>query len=68
VVNSLCAHLGLEFIAVLLDGLEVIFLCEKLAALELRHAGFYYHIGFEVQHALDFSQGHVQKQPHAAGQ
>ena len=62
------AHAGIEFVAVLLDGLEIHFVGEQLAALQRGHAGIDHDEGLEVQHALDFAQGHVEHEADAGRQ
>ena len=67
-VDRFGAHAGIELIAVLFDRLEIHFVREQLAALQRGHAGIDHHEGFEVQHALDLAQGHVQHETDAGGQ
>ncbi|MNF61945.1 hypothetical protein D3C84_436110 [compost metagenome] len=55
-------HLGVEFVAPLFQCVQIVLFGQHLAALEVGHAGFDNHIGFEIQHALDVTQGHVQQQ------
>ncbi len=56
------AHLGVEFVTPLFQCVQVLLFGQHLAALEVGHAGFDHYIGFEIQHALDVTQGHVQQQ------
>jgi len=51
-----------------LDLGEVVVLGEELAALERRQARVGDDIGFEVQHALDVPQRHIQDESEARGQ
>ena len=67
-VDGLGAHAGVEVVAVLTHGLQVGVVGHELAALERRHARVHHHEGFEVQHALDLAQRHVQHQADARGQ
>src|SRR6185295_5626720 len=48
--------------SMLFDGFEVHFIGEQLAAGQRRHARIDDHEGLEVQHALDFTQRHVEHQ------
>src|SRR6185295_5529869 len=66
--HGLGAHARVEFVAVLLDGLEVHLVCEQLATLQRRHAWIDDHEGLEVQHALDLAQRHVEHEADARGQ
>jgi hypothetical protein len=54
--------------SVLLDRVQVHFVGEQLAALHLGHARVDDHEGFEVQHALDLAQRHVEHEADAAGE
>ncbi len=54
------AHQGTEVVAVLFGLGEEIVIRHDLAALERRHARFDHAPGFEVQHAFDVAQGHVE--------
>jgi len=64
-LDAFGAHQGLEFITVLLLlGLEVV-LGHDRELLQRRHARVDNHIGFEVQHALDIAQRHVEHQAQA---
>ena len=56
------AHAGIEFIAVLLDGFEIQLVGQQLAALQLRHARLDHDERFEIEHALDLAQRHVEHQ------
>ena len=67
-VDRLGAHAGVELVTVLLDRVEVHFVGKQLAALHLRHARVDDHEGFEVQHALDLAQRHVQHEADARRQ
>ncbi len=67
-LDRLGAHLGFEFVAELFQGVEIFLVGEQLAALQGGHAGLGDHEGFEVQHALDVAQGHVQHQTDAGRQ
>ncbi len=64
---GLGAHGGVE-VAVLLAGLRVLFLGQQLAAFQGGQARLGHHVGFEIQHALDVAQGHVQHQADARRQ
>ncbi len=54
------AHFGTEFVAVFLDLVVVILLGHDLPRLQRRHARFDHHVRFEVQHAFDVAQRHVE--------
>src|SRR5690606_721443 len=66
--HGLGAHAGVELVAVLLDRLEVHLVREQLAALERRHARVDDDEGFEIEHALDLSQRHVEHEADARGE
>ena len=62
------AHRGAEVVTELLDLREVVVLGQQLAALERRHARVGHDVGFEVQHALDVAQRHVEHHAQARRQ
>ncbi len=62
-VDRLGAHACVELVPVLLDGLQVLLVGQQLAALELGHPGIDHDEGLEIEHPLDITQGHIQKQP-----
>ncbi len=62
------SHARREVVGVLLDLRQVIVFRQQLAAIERRHAGFGDDVGFEVQHAFDVAQGHVEHHAHTRGQ
>ena len=68
VVHRLCAHRGVEVVAVLLAHLHELLFVEQLAALERGQARLGDDERLEVQDALDVAQGHVQHQADARGQ
>ena len=57
------AHLRLEFVTELFGLGQIVVFRHQLAALERRHPGLDDHEGFEVQHALDVAQRHVEDHP-----
>ena len=60
IAHAFGAHDRAEVIAILFGlGEEVVF-GEQLAALERGHARLDHHIGFEIEHALDIAQRHVE--------
>ena len=61
-LDALGTHLGLEFVAVFHDVLVIVVLGHDAELLQRRHAGVGHHIGFEVEHALDVAQRHVEHQ------
>lgn len=67
-VHGFGAHGGVEVVVVLLACGQVLLFGQQLAALERGQARLGDHVGFEVQHALDVTQGHVQHQADARGQ
>lgn len=67
-VHGLGAHGGVEVVVVLLACGQVLLFGQQLAALEQGQARLGDDIGFEVQHALDVTQGHVQHQADARRQ
>ena len=67
-VDRLGAHAGVELVTVLLDRLEVHLVGEQLAALHLGHARVDDDEGFEIQHALDLAQRHVEHEADARRQ
>ena len=66
--DRLGAHARVKLIAVLLDRLEVELIGQQLAALHRRHAWIDDDEGFEVEHALDLAQRHVEHEADARGQ
>ena len=68
VADALGAHGRREVVAVLLDLGEVVVLGEQLAAVQRRHARVGHDVGFEIQHALDVAQRHVEHHAQARGQ
>ena len=69
--NPLGSHARREIVAVLLDLGEVVFLRQELGPLDLLvvdHAGVGDDVGFEVEHALDVPERHVEHEAQAAGQ
>ena len=60
VEHGLGAHAGVELITVLLDRLEIHLVGQQLTSLHRRHAWVDDDKGFEVKHALDLAQRHVQ--------
>ena len=54
------AHQRFEFVTVLLDLVEVVFFGQQLLLLQRRHARFGHDEAFEVQHAFDVAQRHVE--------
>ena len=68
VVDCLGAHLRLEVVAVLLDGVEVHVVRQQLAPFEVRHSRVDDDERLEVENPLDVAQRHVQQQPHARRQ
>ncbi len=62
------AHAGVELVAVLLDRIEVVLFGQQGAALERGQTRIDHDVGFEIQHALDGAQRHVQQQADARGQ
>jgi len=59
------AHAGGEVVAILLDLGEIVVLGQKLAAIERSHSRLSDDVGFEVEHALDIAQRHVEHHTHA---
>ena len=62
------AHASVEFIAMLLDRFEIHFIRQQLPALQLGHARLDDDEGFEIQHALDLAQRHVEHEADARWQ
>ncbi len=67
-LDGLGTHAGVEVIAELLEGLEVLLVVEQLATLEGGHAGIDDHEALEIEHALDVAQGHVHQHADARRQ
>ncbi len=55
-------HLGVKFVAPLFQRIQVLLFREHLAAFEVGHARLDNYERFEVEHAFDVAQGHVQQQ------
>ncbi|OIQ83694.1 hypothetical protein GALL_344920 [mine drainage metagenome] len=68
VANALGAHEGDELIAEFLAFGGVLVLRQHLALGQRGHARIGDHIGFEIQHALDVPQRHVENHAQARGQ
>ncbi len=66
--HALRAHHGRELVAELFDLGQIVVLGQQLATVQRREARIHHHVGFEVQHALDVAQGHVQHQAQARRQ
>ena len=54
------AHLGTEFVTVLFDLVVVILFRHDLPRFQRRHARIDHHVCFEIQHAFDIAQRHVE--------
>ncbi len=54
------AHLGTEFVAVFFNLVVVILFRHDLPRFQRRHARFDHHVRFEIQHAFDVAQRHVE--------
>src|SRR3569623_657236 len=67
-IHCLGAHAGVELVAIFFNGGKILLVGEQLAALELGHARIDHYEGFEIEHALNVTQGHVEQQAHARGQ
>jgi hypothetical protein len=68
VLDALGAHLGDELVTVFLALGVVVVLGHDAELLQRGHAGVGDHVGFEVQHALDVAQRHVEHQAQARRQ
>jgi hypothetical protein len=66
--HGLGAHARVELVAMLFDGFEVHLVGQQLAALQRRHARIDDDEGFEVEHALDLAQRHVEHEADARRQ
>jgi hypothetical protein len=62
------AHQRDEVVTVFLDLGQIVVFRQDLGTVERGHAGIGDHVGFEVQHALDVAQGHVEHHAEAARQ
>ena len=60
--NRFGTHASVEFVAVLLDRVEIHFIGHQLAALQRRHARLDDNKRFEIQDPLDFAERHVEHQ------
>ena len=56
------AHFRVEFVAKLFQRVEILLFSQDLALLEVGHAAFNHDIRFEIQHAFDIAQRHIQQQ------
>ncbi len=61
-LNSFGAHFRVEFITELFQRVKILLFSQDLATLEVGHAAFDNYIRFEVQHAFDITQRHIQQQ------
>src|SRR5690606_1295651 len=66
--NGFCTHEGVEVIAVLFGLGQEVVVGHDLTALQRGHAGLDDAPCFEVQHALDIAQGHVENHAQTRGQ
>ncbi len=64
-MDGLGAHAGVELIAMRLDGFEYISSVSSWPRVIIRHAWIDDDEGFEIKHALDLAQRHVQHQADA---
>ena len=55
VENGFGAHLRFEFVAPLLQGVEVLLVGQQLATLKVGQAGIEHHIGLEIKNPLDIT-------------
>ena len=62
-LNRFGTHLRDEFIAVLFELRVVLLIGQQLTDIEVGHARIDDDIRFEIQHALDVAQRHVEQQP-----
>ncbi len=62
------AHAGIEIVAELFQCFEILLVVEQLSFLERGHARIDDDVAFEIKHALDVTQGHVQQQADTARQ
>ena len=62
--DALGAHVGVEVVTVLLELGQVVVFGQQLRAVQRRQAGVGHDECFEVQHALDVAQRHVEHHAH----
>src|SRR5690606_24721433 len=55
-------HAGVELVTEFFQGFEVLLVVQQLTLLQRGQTGLDHHIAFEVEYALDITQGHVQQQ------
>ena len=60
-LNGFGTHTGVEIIAELFQRFEILLVVEQLTTLQRGHAGIDDHEAFEVQHALDITQRHIEE-------
>ena len=60
IANAFGAHFGIEVITEFVQLSVIVVFSEQLAALQRGHAGVGNHKSFEIQHALDVAQSHIQ--------
>ena len=69
VVDRLGTHLGVKFVAIGLQRIQILLVGQQLTTLKLgHHARIKNQIGLEVQNPLDVAQGHVEHQTNARRQ
>ena len=61
-LNSFRTHLRVEFVTELFQRVQILFFSQDLLAFQVSHTAFDNHIGFEVQHAFDIAQRHIEQQ------
>ena len=64
--NSFGTHAGIEVITELFERFEVLLIIQQLTLFKGGHAWIDNHVAFEIQHAFDITQGHVQQQTDTA--
>ena len=60
-LNRFGTHTGIEVVTELFQRFEILLVVEQLTTLQRGHAGIDDHKAFEVQHALDITQGHIEE-------
>ena len=61
-LDSFRTHLRVKFVTELFQRIQILFFSQDLLAFQVGHTAFDNHIRFEVQHAFDIAQRHIEQQ------
>src|SRR5690606_36120027 len=66
--NGFGAHARVKVVTELFEGFEVLLVVQQLTLFQRGHARIDHYVALEIEHALDVTQGHVQRQANTARQ